>query len=488
MTLGKDFGKALINKKRKQNSEPADIPLELASNTKENELDDFLAQASLEGTNFESEKLYVKFISTTQVMKRKYNILSSEEEAILMKKFDELEIKLKLPRRPKWNSKMSKEELHSLEDKEFLNWRSNLAEIEETQQLLMTPFEKNLYVWKELWRVVEKGDLIVQIVDARNPLLFRCIDLESYVLEVDPRKKNLLLVNKADLLTRSQRDTWSEYFSLHNIDFVFFSAKGVEDQIDVLDVDQLVTELVRRCPEPLHKSGTNPGMKTVSFCGHPNVGKSSTINSIVGTKKVTVSSTPGKTKHFQTLMINPQLCLCDCPGLVFPSFASTRADMVCNGILPIDNLTDFLSPVELIVKRIPPAHLSKIYGLSVPKVADSEDFLSVLAKARGFMRSGFGSPDTSRSARIVLKDYVDGKLVYAKPPPLFEGVFNVYDETGRVFNKETLEDQVDNEFFTPKPVIKAKTIGVAADDDYTGQKFTKSQNSKKHYKGRKGNK
>ena len=60
-------------------------------------------------------------------------------------------------------------------------------------------------VWRQLWRVIERSDLIVQIVDARNPLLFRTEDLEKYVLEVDPEKRNLLLVNKADLMTLEQR-------------------------------------------------------------------------------------------------------------------------------------------------------------------------------------------------------------------------------------------------------------------------------------------
>ncbi len=33
--------------------------------------------------------------------------------------------------------------------------------------------------------------------------------------------------------------------------------------------------------------------------GYPNVGKSSTINTILRNKKVSVSATPGHTKHFQ---------------------------------------------------------------------------------------------------------------------------------------------------------------------------------------------
>ncbi len=86
----------------------------------------------------------------------------------------------------------------------------------------MTPFEKNLEFWRQLWRVIEKrfhfsnfysilntpfSDIIVQIVDARNPLLFRCEDLESYVRESSPdnRKLNVIMVNKADLLTDEQR-------------------------------------------------------------------------------------------------------------------------------------------------------------------------------------------------------------------------------------------------------------------------------------------
>jgi large subunit GTPase 1 len=88
----------------------------------------------------------------------------------------------------------------------------------------LTPFEKNLEFWRQLWRVAEKrfapiylnflvrqilflSDIIVQIVDARNPLLFRCEDLESYVreLSVDNKKINVILVNKADLLTDEQR-------------------------------------------------------------------------------------------------------------------------------------------------------------------------------------------------------------------------------------------------------------------------------------------
>jgi ribosome biogenesis GTPase A len=66
----------------------------------------------------------------------------------------------------------------------------------------------------------------------------------------------------------------------------------------------------------------------IGFVGYPNVGKSSTINALLGRKQVGVTSTPGKTKHFQTLIVSDSVMLCDCPGLVFPSVVSSRAEMV----------------------------------------------------------------------------------------------------------------------------------------------------------------
>lgn len=90
----------------------------------------------------------------------------------------------------------------------------------ESSNLLLTPFERNFELWRQLWRGIERSQLIVQVIDARNPLGFRCADLEKYVKEVgDTREKeddyavvpgkgkrrSLLLINKADLLTYDQR-------------------------------------------------------------------------------------------------------------------------------------------------------------------------------------------------------------------------------------------------------------------------------------------
>lgn len=141
-----------------------------------------------------------------------------------------------------------------------------------------------------------------------------------------------------------------------------------------------------------------------------------------------MASTPGKTKHFQTIHLDPlPIILCDCPGLVFPSFATTKADMVTNGILPIDQMREPTGPSELVAQRIPKRVLEKVYGIRI-KTRDleghiidrqptAEELLKAFAVARGFTKSSQGNPDEHRAARHILKDYVNGKLLFAFPPP-----------------------------------------------------------------------
>lgn len=52
----------------------------------------------------------------------------------------------------------------------------------------------------------------------------RCPDLEDYVKELNPNKRTVLLLNKADLLPLSVRKAWATHFRRENTQFAFFSA------------------------------------------------------------------------------------------------------------------------------------------------------------------------------------------------------------------------------------------------------------------------
>ncbi|MCJ1434092.1 hypothetical protein MMC27_003458 [Xylographa pallens] len=457
--------------------------VKMRSVTEQGALDEFLSTAELAGTDFTAEKLNnVKIIHTDQ---RNPYLLSAQEERSTIRKQVANKNRLTVPRRPPWDDTTTPQELDTRERASLLEWRRGLAELQENDDLLMTPFERNLEVWRQLWRVIERSDLVVQIVDARNPLLFRSEDLEKYVKEVDLKKNNLLLVNKADMMTLPQREAWADYFEHANINYTFFSAsmakelndsREIEDELEegevhsvekdyknadtsaiaaeetdrkenegteeqwaseeelgtednrtrILTVDELEALFLEKAPKIDITDGEATRKTQIGLVGYPNVGKSSTINALIGAKKVSVSSTPGKTKHFQTIHLSPDVILCDCPGLVFPNFATTKAELVCCGILPIDQLREFTGPAGLVARRIPQAFFEALYGVKVHKrpleeggtgIPTAEEILTAYAIARGFAKTGQGQPDESRAARYILKDYVNGKLLFCHPPP-----------------------------------------------------------------------
>lgn len=460
--------------------------VKMRSVTEQGALDEFLSTAELAGTDFTAEKMNnVKIIHNDQ--KNPY-LLSAAEERSAIRKQRANKNRLTVPRRPPWDETTTPQDLDQRERASLLEWRRGLAELQENDDLLMTPFERNLEVWRQLWRVIERSDLVVQIVDARSPLLFRSDDLEKYVQEVDPKKNNLLLVNKADMMTFQQREAWADYFEKVGINYKFFSAslakemneamdlveepaedeavladeakkdgendklaeethkmnvhdaeeddeqwaseEDVDEEVDqrtrILTVDELEALFLENAPKSEDKEGEHARKTTIGLVGYPNVGKSSTINALIGAKKVSVSSTPGKTKHFQTIHLSPNVILCDCPGLVFPNFTTTKAELVCNGILPIDQLREFTGPAGLVAQRIPQPFFEALYGVKVQTrpleeggtgIPTAEEILTAYAVARGFAKTGQGQPDESRAARYILKDYVSGKLLFCHPPP-----------------------------------------------------------------------
>ncbi|XP_043558215.1 large subunit GTPase 1 homolog isoform X1 [Chiloscyllium plagiosum] len=569
--------------------------LNLQSVTEQSTLDEFLATAELAGTEFVAEKLNVKIISAED----RTGLLTTEESKKIKKIQEENKQFLSIPRRPYWDENTAAEELQQSERENFLEWRRQLARLEEERNLILTPFERNLEFWRQLWRVIERSDIVVQIVDARNPLLFRCEDLERYVKEVQKDKDNMILLNKSDLLTCEQRKAWARYFDKEGIQIVFWSATAEGKRLDaeakgeaqerqsevseregsrgsvtpfdardglwpaydadegdssecedyeddswqtcsgeenknIIDSDienptgpininptsaghcehyykgndkptcsssSSTTAFTKKCVNnPSHLMQRNELLKifrtlhegqrvkddeiTVGLVGYPNVGKSSTINTILQNKKVSVSATPGHTKHFQTLYVEPGLCLCDCPGLVMPSFVSTKAEMVCSGILPIDQMRDHVPPISLVCQHIPRHVLEATYGINIIRPREDEDpnrqptyeeLLTAYGYMRGFM-TAHGQPDQPRAARYILKDYVTGKLLYCHSPPgidpthfqfqhaKLEECGVVCDENGTNFkrkqhNLKRIENYVDKSFFHQEN-MRALTKGI----------------------------
>lgn len=198
----------------------------------QSDLSDFLTTAEMAGTDFTAEKLNVQLITVDRSAEAKAREISERAAA-----HSKNTHRLRIPRRPPWTRKTTAEELHAAEKESFLEWRRGLAALEAEDRVIMTPYERNLEFWRQLWRVIERSDVVVQIVDARNPMLFRCADLEKYVLEVGPEKKSVLLLNKSDFLPLELRKKWGAYLDSIGVEFAFFSAK-----METLKAEEAVAE------------------------------------------------------------------------------------------------------------------------------------------------------------------------------------------------------------------------------------------------------
>lgn len=449
---------------------------QLVSVLESNDLEELMLNATLANASFGAER-YPGPVAPQTVVVTPLGARTEAERTRLRKKQQQLDRSvLRVPRRPAWDASTTGLMLQQREQDDFLAWRRRIAELEEelsreegTSGVMLTPFEKNLEVWRQLWRVVERSDVVVQIVDARNPLLYYCDDLARYVTR-EMKRAHVLVLNKADLLPSVMIDRWERHFAAEDVDIIFFSAFNAsvsETSHDsrVIGADQLIARL---SASPRTAPRTREGQRLVAgMCGYPNVGKSSTINVLldavaaqaevqaelestaveeaqstasadapgVAAKRVAVSSTPGRTKHFQTLVLTDELLLCDCPGLVFPNFSASKAELICAGVLSIDQMrSESLIPIELIARRIPAAIFEGVYGIrfEAERVSlfndaaqarrlaagfvDATTLLETHARARGFM-TDHGRPDGSRSSRVVLKDYVSGRIRFAHAPP-----------------------------------------------------------------------
>ena len=66
------------------------------------------------------------------------------------------------------------------------------------------------------------------------------------------------------------------------------------------------------------------------------------------------------------------MMLCDCPGLFFPSFVSSTADLLAAGVFPIAQMRDHWPVVSLICKRVPREVLNAHHGRHIPEPSEHE--------------------------------------------------------------------------------------------------------------------
>jgi nuclear GTP-binding protein len=157
---------------------------------------------------------------------------------------------------------------------------------------------------------------------------------------------------------------------------------------------------------------------SVGFIGYPNTGKSSIINTLRKKKVCTVAPIPGETKVWQYITLMKRIYLIDCPGVVPPNQNDTPEDILLRGVVRVENVENPEQYIPAVLKRVQPKHLERTYGIKDP--GGPIEFLSILARKGGRLLRG-GEPDLDGVAKMVINDFLRGKIPWFTPPPYTPG-------------------------------------------------------------------
>jgi nuclear GTP-binding protein len=152
--------------------------------------------------------------------------------------------------------------------------------------------------------------------------------------------------------------------------------------------------------------------------GYPNVGKSSVINTLRKKKVCTVAPIAGETKVWQYITLMKRIYMIDCPGIVPPNQGDSDESLLLRGSIRVENVEYPAQYIEAVMSRVQPKHLQRTYELS--GYTDAVTFLELLARKKGRVLKG-GEPDLDGCAKIVINDWIRGKLPWFTPPPMKDG-------------------------------------------------------------------
>jgi len=312
-------------------------------------------------------------------------------------------------------------------------------------------------IWNELYKVIDSSDVVIQVLDARDPLGTRSAMVEEYIKKEKQHKHLLFVLNKVDLVPTWVTQKWVAILSQEYPTIAFHASLNHPFGKGAL------INLFRQ----LAKLHTSSKQISVGFIGYPNTGKSSVINALRSKKVCNVAPIAGETKVWQYITLMKRVYLIDCPGVVPPGKGESDTEKVLRGVVRNEHLANPEDYVLEVLARCKTKYVCRTYKLS--SWTDHIDFLEQLAKRSGRLGKG-GEPDINVISKMVLNDWTRGKLPYFTPPP---GCMLEPRPEGEEEDEEAVDDneedgldenEIDNEEEEEDDLIDSDTDTVATTD------------------------
>ncbi|KAL2212135.1 hypothetical protein CC79DRAFT_1329438 [Sarocladium strictum] len=294
--------------------------------------------------------------------------------------------------------------------------------------------------------VIEQADVVLYVLDARDPEGTRSRDVERSIMAAAAGGKRLILVvNKIDLVPPKVLRDWLVYLRRY-FPTLPLRAAGAAPNAHTFNHRDLTAQTTSAALFKALKNYANAKelkrAVSVGVIGYPNVGKSSVINALLSrlsgrgasaSKACPAGAEAGVTTSIRAVKIDSKLTLLDSPGVVFPSSSSVQsaglvnlknateahAHLVLLNAVPPKQIDDPVPAVNLLLRRLSASadlmqKLTDTYDIPalLPNRADGDfttDFLVQVARKRGRLGKG-GVPNLNGAAMNVVTDWRDGRI------------------------------------------------------------------------------
>ena len=259
-------------------------------------------------------------------------------------------------------------------------------------------------------------DVVVEITDARIPYSSRNPEMDRLV----GSKPRLLLLNKSDSADETVTSMWLDHYKRKGITAIATDCRSGKN---VNRFQAALRELMKDKLAQWEAHGMTGRPIRLMIVGIPNVGKSSFINRLAGSKRAKVEDRPGVTRGKQWVTLEGDLELLDMPGVLWPKFEDKRVgEMLAFTGAVKDDIMD----MEYLACRFLeymnaqyPELIKNRYGIETDDIPENDDstmgcvqgfeILERIGKKRGFLVSG-GEINTERAAITVMDEFRSGKL------------------------------------------------------------------------------
>ena len=256
---------------------------------------------------------------------------------------------------------------------------------------------------------LKEVDIIIEILDARIPYSSKNPEITKLIGD----KPNLIILNKASLANKEITKKWIDYYNA-----IGKTAIAI-DCITGEGFGQLAPTIKNILADKIQRyeaKGMHGRKLKAMFVGIPNVGKSSLINKLCGSKKAKVENRPGVTLNKQWIPTTIGLDLMDMPGVLWPKF---EEKIVGENLAITGAIKDAILDIEYIavllcsrLKSLAAEQFMARYKINKEELDACEmdyEIFELVGRKRGFLISG-GEINTERTAATLLEEFRSAKI------------------------------------------------------------------------------